>query len=62
MLVMGVLTVSLFVLGYGYRGPGKGRINRFEAAGLIACFTAYTAYLAGVCRRTKWAPLAQKLA
>ncbi|QQR69536.1 MAG: calcium/sodium antiporter [Alphaproteobacteria bacterium] len=47
MLVMGVLTVSLFVLGYGYRGPGKGRINRFEAAGLIACFTAYTAYLAG---------------
>ena len=41
--VMAVLTVSLFVLGYGLRGPG--RINRFEGAALLACYAAYTAYL-----------------
>jgi cation:H+ antiporter len=43
-LVMAVLTVSLFVIGYGLRGPG--RINRFEGAVLLACYVGYTAYLA----------------
>ena len=43
MSVMAVLTVSLFVIGYGFRG--KGRINRFEGAGLVAVFAGYTAYL-----------------
>jgi cation:H+ antiporter len=43
-LVMAVLTVSLFVIGYGFRGPG--RINRFEGAALLACYVGYTAYLA----------------
>jgi cation:H+ antiporter len=42
-LVMGVLTVSLFIIGYGFRGPG--RINRFEGAALLTCFVGYTAYL-----------------
>lgn len=42
-LVMAALTVGLFVLGYGFRGPG--RINRFEGTGLLLCFVAYTTYL-----------------
>jgi cation:H+ antiporter len=42
-LVMTGLTVSLFVIGYGFRGPG--RINRFEGAALLACYVGYTAYL-----------------
>jgi cation:H+ antiporter len=46
-LVMAVLTVSLFVIGYGFRG--KGRINRIEGAVLLAVYVGYTAYLvAGV--------------
>ncbi|MFO7715523.1 calcium/sodium antiporter [Desulfosarcina sp.] len=43
-LVMAVLTVSLFIIGYGFRGPG--RINRFEGAALLACYIGYTTYLA----------------
>lgn len=43
-LVMAMLTVSLFVICYGFRGPG--RINRFEGAALLACFIGYTTYLA----------------
>jgi cation:H+ antiporter len=42
-MVMSALTVSLFVIGYGFRGPG--RINRFEGAALLACYLGYTAYL-----------------
>ena len=41
--VMVGLTLALFVLGYGFRGPG--RINRLEGAGLLAVFIGYTAYL-----------------
>ncbi len=41
--VMSALTLSLFVLGYGFRGPG--RINRIEGGLLLACFVGYTAYL-----------------
>jgi len=43
MLVMAALTVSLFVIGYGFRGPG--RINRVEGAVLLACYVGYTVYL-----------------
>lgn len=43
MLVVTGLTVSLFVVGYGFRG--LGRINRFEGAALMACYIGYTAYL-----------------
>lgn len=42
-LVMAVLTVSMFVIGYGFRGPG--RINRFEGGALLACYIGYLAYL-----------------
>ena len=43
MMVMAVLTASLFIIGYGFRGPG--RINRFEGAALLTCYIAYTGYL-----------------
>jgi cation:H+ antiporter len=46
MMVMTLLTVSLFVFGYGFRGPGTGRINRIEGGLLLACYIAYTTYLA----------------
>ncbi len=42
-LVMSVLTVSLFVIGYGFRG--QGRINRLEGLTLLTAYGAYTAYL-----------------
>lgn len=42
-LVMGLLTLSLFVLGYAFRKPG--RINRVEGALLLAAYIGYTAYL-----------------
>jgi len=43
MLVMTALTLSLFVIGYGFRGPG--RINRVEGSVLLACYVGYTTYL-----------------
>ena len=43
MLTMATLTLSLFVFGYGFRGPG--RINRIEGAALLACYAGYTALL-----------------
>lgn len=42
--VMAGLTLSLFVLGIGRDGK-LGRINRPEAAALVACYVGYTAYL-----------------
>ena len=41
--VMSALTLSLFILGYGFRGPG--RINRLEGGLLLACFVGYTVCL-----------------
>jgi cation:H+ antiporter len=41
--VMVILTVSLFLIGYGFRG--HGRINRYEGAVLFACYIGYTTYL-----------------
>jgi len=43
MPVMAVLTVSLFAIGYGFRGPG--RINRLKGAALLACYIGYTGFL-----------------
>lgn len=34
-----ILTISLFIMVYGFRGPG--RINRFEGAVLLSAFIAY---------------------
>jgi len=42
-LVMAALTVSLFIIGFGFREPG--RINRFEGAALLICYIGYTVYL-----------------
>ena len=44
MAVMGALTISLFLIGYGSRGR-QGRINRFEGATLLLAYVAYTAWL-----------------
>lgn len=44
MLVMGALTISLFLIGYGFRGR-QGRINRFEGAALLLVYVGYTAWL-----------------
>lgn len=43
MLVMATLTVSLFAIGYGFRG--QGRISRPKGVVLLACYIGYTAYL-----------------
>jgi cation:H+ antiporter len=43
-MVMAALTLSLFVIGYGFRGPG-GRINRVEGVVLLASYGGYLAYL-----------------
>ncbi|MGB4406104.1 MAG: calcium/sodium antiporter [Sphaerochaeta sp.] len=44
MTLMAILTVSLFIIGYGFRGR-KGRINRFEGAFLVFVYLLYTSYL-----------------
>lgn len=43
LLVVAILTLSLFAIGYGYRRAG--RINRIEGALLLLGFFAYTLYL-----------------
>ncbi|MBS0001748.1 MAG: calcium/sodium antiporter [Thioalkalivibrio sp.] len=47
MAVMGALTLSLFVIGYGFRGR-QGRINRVEGAVLLTVFLGYTGYLLSI--------------
>ena len=42
-VVMSVLTVAIFVFGYGIRGPG--RIGRVGGVLLLLSYIAYTAYL-----------------
>lgn len=42
-LVMAILTVSLFLLGYSLRG--QGRINRIEGSVLVLAWLGYTGYL-----------------
>ncbi|PTB94688.1 calcium/sodium antiporter [Marinobacter sp. B9-2] len=41
--VMAALTLVLFAMCYGFRGPG--RINRLEGSALLLAFVAYTVYL-----------------
>lgn len=41
--VMAGLTVALFVMSYGFTGPG--RINRIEGGTLLAVYLGYTGYL-----------------
>ncbi|MCP5467842.1 MAG: calcium/sodium antiporter [Deltaproteobacteria bacterium] len=42
--VMGVLTISLFVIGYEFKGS-QGRINRLAAMILLLIYVGYTAWL-----------------
>lgn len=42
--VMAAVTLSLFVVGYGFARPG--RINRLEGTALVAAYVAYTVWLA----------------
>jgi cation:H+ antiporter len=44
MVMMGALTISLFLIGYGFRGR-QGRINRFEGAAFLLVYVGYTAWL-----------------
>lgn len=44
MLVVGGLTVGLFIFAYGFRGPGI--INRYEGMVLLASYAGYTGWLA----------------
>lgn len=44
MLIMGILTLSLFFFGFGMRGKG-GRINRWEGGALFIFYLLYTSYL-----------------
>ena len=48
--LMAVLTVTLFVVGVGFRGK-PGRINRYEGAALLFAYIAYLAYLIGSSQR-----------
>jgi cation:H+ antiporter len=41
--VMAILTISLFFMGYGFRGPG--RINRIEGGILVLIYIMYMGYL-----------------
>ena len=40
---LAVLTLSLFLIGYGFRGPG--RVNRREGAALLVAYLAYVGWL-----------------
>lgn len=44
MMLMGLLTISLFLIGYGFRGR-PGRINRGEGALLFSVYIGYMVYL-----------------
>lgn len=44
MVVMGALTLALFLFGYGFR-KRPGRINRIEGTVLLAAYAGYTAWL-----------------
>lgn len=43
-LLMAALTLSLFFIGYDFRGTGR-RINRVEGTALLAVYIGYTVYL-----------------
>lgn len=45
--LLGALTAALFLMGYSFRGPGTGRINRLEGAILLVAYVGYNALLVG---------------
>ncbi len=44
MFTMGVLTLSLFIFGYGWK-KGEGQVNRIEGGILVFAYVGYTFYL-----------------
>jgi cation:H+ antiporter len=44
--LMSLLTVALFLIGFGFRGE-QGRINRYEGGALVTVYLGYTAWLMG---------------
>jgi len=44
MLVVGALTLGLFIVSYGFRGPGI--VSRIEGAVLVMCYIGYTGWIA----------------
>jgi len=44
-VLMALLTLALFILGYDRSGNGNGNINRIEGTVLLLVYIAYTAYL-----------------
>jgi cation:H+ antiporter len=47
LFIVFILTISLFVIGYGFRGR-VGRINRFEGGALVISYFAYLVWLAKI--------------
>jgi len=46
MPVLIILTIVLFMMCYGFRSEGPGRINRWEGVLLLCCYTGYITFLA----------------
>lgn len=44
-VLMALLTLALFILGYDRSGNGNGNINRIEGSVLLLVYVAYTTYL-----------------
>ncbi|MCB1220435.1 MAG: calcium/sodium antiporter [Planctomycetales bacterium] len=44
MLMLG-LTLSLFIIGWAWRGPGKGRVSRIDGVVLLCIYVAYNSWL-----------------
>lgn len=44
-IVMTIMTLSLFFIGYGFRFSDKGKINRKDGVFLLIAYIAYTIYL-----------------
>ena len=44
--VLAILTAALFIMGYSFKGPGTGRINKLEASLLLLAYVAYNTSLA----------------
>ncbi|MCB1644891.1 MAG: calcium/sodium antiporter [Pseudomonadales bacterium] len=43
--VLIILTAALFIMGYGFKGPGTGKINRLEGLLLLFAYAAYNVSL-----------------
>ncbi|MCB1188078.1 calcium/sodium antiporter [bacterium] len=44
-MLMLALTLSLFFIGWAWRGPGKGRVSRIDSVVLLSIYVAYNSWL-----------------